>query len=109
MRQSKITFTITLDEKNFPEQIHWEAEESGMEGKKTAKSFMINVWDGSSEGTLRIDLWTKQMMVEEMRQFAYDALLGLADTYARATNEKEHAEMILGFAAQFGRSLKLIK
>ncbi len=109
MKKSEIKFTITLDEKNNPETIHWEAKDSGTEGLKPCNAVMISLFDSTDRGTLRIDLWTKKMMVEEMQRFFYESLASMADTYERATNEKEIATDIRRFANHFGKATKVLK
>lgn len=109
MKKSDIKFTVTLDKDNHPDTIQWEAKDSGVVGLKPCKSVMISLWDSADNGTLRIELWTKQMMVEEMQRFFYETFLSMADTYQRATNDKEVAVNIRDFATHFGKSTKVLK
>lgn len=106
MKQSDIKFTVTLDENNLPEKIDWIATDANE--RSTSKSVMISLWDAKENNTLRIDLWTKDMMVEEMKQFYHQSLLSMADTFERATGEIESAKDLRGFAQHFGEKLKLI-
>jgi gliding motility-associated protein GldC len=109
MKQSDITFSVTLDENKNPEKIHWSADDSGMVGKKACKSVLISIWDGNDKSTLRIDLWTKEMMVEEMQHLFYETFKSMAETYHRATNDSKTADEIGNFAATFGRITKVIQ
>lgn len=109
MKTSDIKFTVTLDKSNHPDTIHWEAKDSGIEGVKPCKSVMISVWDAADNGTLRIELWTKQMMVEEMQRFFYETFLSMADTYQRATNDKDISDNIRDFSKHFGKTTKVLK
>ena len=109
MKTSDIKFTIALDERNHPDSIQWEAKDSGVDGLKPCKSVMISLWDSAESGTMRIDLWTKQMMVDEMQRFFYETFLSMADTYQRATNDKSSAENIRDFANHFGKTTKVLK
>ena len=106
MKTSEIKFTVSLDENNLPEKIDW----SATDGNETSnsKSLMIALWDANENNTLRIDLWTKDMMVDEMKQFYHQCLLSMADTFERATNEAEMAKEMRGFAQHFGEKLNLI-
>jgi gliding motility-associated protein GldC len=106
MRQSEIKFTVTLDENNLPEKIDWSATDSGEQS--TSKSVMIALWDAKENNTLRIDLWTKDMMVDEMKQFYHQCLLSMADTFDRATGETESAKDLRRFAQDFAEKLDLI-
>ena len=86
MKQSEINFKITLDENNLPEKIDWSATE-GAE-KSSSKAVMIALWDAKENNTLRIDLWTKDMEVHEMKRFCIEIINGLADTIRNATNDE---------------------
>ena len=62
---------------------------------------MLAFWDGADKAALRIDLWTKDMMVDEMGDFFYQTMMTMADTYNRATNHKELVEEMKSFAKEF--------
>lgn len=106
MRQSEIKFTVTLDDNNIPQQIDWSAPDGGVDS--TSKAIMLSVWDANEKNTLRMDLWTQQMMVDEMKQFYHQSLLSMADSFERATGEREAAEAMRHFAQEFGERLKLV-
>lgn len=106
MKQSEIKFTVTLDEKNMPQKIDWSATDGGVDS--TSKAVMLSVWDAEAKNTLRIDLWTKEMMVDEMKQFFHQNLLSMADTLERSTGEKEAAKAMRNFAQEFGERMKLV-
>ena len=102
---SDITFTVTLDENKVPEKIEWHAEDSGMDGKMDTKAIMISVFDTASEETLRIDLWTKDMRVDEMARFYHQTLVSMADSLQRATNENAMAADMRDFAKHFASKM----
>ena len=106
MKTSEIKFTVTLDENNLPEKIDWSATDGNE--NSSSKSVMIALWDAKENNTLRIDLWTKEMMVDEMKQFYHQCLLSMADTFDRATGETEAAKDMRAFAQQFGEKMELI-
>ncbi|MFM7080212.1 MAG: gliding motility protein GldC [Bacteroidota bacterium] len=109
MKKSDINFSVLLDEQKMPESIHWRAEDSGMEGEKECSSVMISIWDSKEKCTLRIDLWTKQMMVEEMQHLFYETFRSMADTYRRSTNDEKAAAEITAFADKFGKMAGVLK
>ena len=106
MKKSEINFTVTLDENNLPEQIAWKATDGNE--NSISKSVMISLWDANENNTLRIDLWTKDMMIDEMKQFYHQSLLSMADTFERATSEAEMAKEMRAFAQHFGEKMELI-
>lgn len=106
MKQSEIKFTVTLDEKHIPQKIDWNATDGGI--ASNSKAIMLSVWDESAKNSLRIDLWTPEMKVDEMKQFFHQNLLSMADTLERATGEKEAAKAMRHFAQEFGERMKLV-
>lgn len=107
-RTADIIFNVHLDENNIPEKIVWSAEDSGF-NKKECKSMMISLWDKEEGVTMGIDLWTEDMLVEDMNIHFHQTFLKLADTYERATNNKEAASMLKTFAADFAVKTGLTK
>lgn len=109
MKTSEINFTVTLDDNRNPEKITWRADDSGLQGEKECKALLLSVWDRNESCTLRIDLWTKQMMVEEMQHLVYETIRSLGETYLRSTNDKNTADELQQFAAKFGKMAGVLK
>ena len=65
---SEIKFLVELDENRVPEKLTWTAQDGGVDAEE-AKAMMLSIWDGKAKETLRIDLWTKEMPVDEMKLF----------------------------------------
>jgi gliding motility-associated protein GldC len=89
MNKSTITIDVLMDESRVPETIAWQASDTGAENAQKAKAMMLAFWDGADKAALRIDLWTKDMMVDEMADFFYQTMMTMADTYGRATNHED--------------------
>lgn len=89
------------DENRVPDSIIWNATDTGAENAQKAKAMMLSFWDGAEKAALRIDLWTKEMMVDEMADFYYQTLMTMADTYGRATKYHEQVEEMKAFAKDF--------
>ena len=100
MRKTKITVDVELDENHIPEKIFWNAQDGGVEKQET-KAAMISVWDTQTMEALRIDLWTKEMPVDEMKRFFHQIFVSLGDTYKRATGEEDIADWIRQNAEEF--------
>ncbi len=101
MNASTITIHVELDEGRVPQRISWQATESTADKLQDAKAFILSFWDSAEKTALRIDLWTKKMMVDEMADFYYQTLMTMGDTFERATQQKELVEDIKKFARQF--------
>jgi gliding motility-associated protein GldC len=101
MSESSIHIKVGLDENKMPETIHWRAPGTSAEHDRNAKAFLLSLWDGSDKAALRIDLWTRDMMIDEMEDFFYQTLMGMADTYQRATRHEDIAQELKQFAKTF--------
>src|SRR5664279_6436838 len=87
--QSTITIDVELDNDKVPQHIKWNASDSSADMAQVSKAMMLSFWDGADKVAMRIDLWTKDMMVDEMADFYYQTMMGMADTYGRATHHNE--------------------
>lgn len=101
MLQSTITIDVTLDANRVPEQINWKATESTSADDRKAKAIMLSFWDGADKAALRMDLWTKDMMVDEMGDFYFQTLMTMADTFSRATHQEALVADMKKFAEDF--------
>lgn len=106
-RKTEIKVVVELDEKKMPEKILWQADDTDFDGLKESKTLMLSLWDKNDKVTLGIDLWTKDMLVDEMNQHYYQILLKLGDTYRRSTNNSDIAKMFDDFASEFAARIKL--
>jgi gliding motility-associated protein GldC len=101
MHKSTIHINVTLDEDRVPENIQWNATDSTAEMDQNAKAMMVTFWDGQDKAALRIDLWTKNMMVDEMGDFYFQTMMSMADTFQRATGQTELVKEMKTFAQGF--------
>lgn len=106
-KKSNIVFAVEVDENSVPEHIEWNAEAEKQGGP--CKAIMLSLWDEKERNTLRIDLWTKEMTIDEMKQFFHQTLLTMTDTYERSTGDRKLAEDMRDFCAYFGVQTGLIK
>jgi gliding motility-associated protein GldC len=103
---SEIKFIVELDENRVPEKLSWTAEDGGVEAEE-AKAMMLSIWDSKSKETMRIDLWTKEMPVDEMKLFFHQTLVAMADTFQRATGDEKMTDTMKDFCDYFAEKLEL--
>ena len=101
MHQSSIQVQISLDDQKIPQNIKWSASDSTAREAQEARAMMLTFWDPTDKTALRIDLWTKDMMVDEMADFFYQNLMGMSDAYLRATQDETLANEFKEFAKTF--------
>ena len=103
---SEIKFEIELDANRVPEKLFWTAADGGV-AKEEAKAFMLSIWDSKAKETMRIDLWTKDMPVDEMKIFFHQTLVAMSDTFKRATDDEKMADTMKDFCDYFAEKLEL--
>ena len=105
---SEIKLTVGMDENRIPEKLHWAAPDGGVDNMET-KAMLLSVWDHKNQEALRIDLWTKDMPLDEMKVFFHQTLTAMANTFKRATNEEKMTATMLDFCDYFAEKLELKK
>jgi len=105
---SKIEFTIGLDENKVPEKLNWSAQDGNIKNAET-KAVLISVWDPIKKDTLKVDLWTKDMPVDEMKQFFHQTLVSLTNTFETATQDEKMGATMRDFCDYFAEKLELKK
>jgi len=103
---SEIKIKVSLDENKIPEHITWSAPDGGVE-KMKSKALLLSVWDDKTKEALRIDLWTKDMPLDDMKVFFHQTLSAMADTFQRATSDDKMSETMRDFCNYFAEKLEL--
>ncbi|WP_420602625.1 gliding motility protein GldC [Flagellimonas sp.] len=103
---SEIKLTVGLDENRVPEQLNWSAQDGGIENEE-AKAMMLSVWDSKNRESLKIDLWTKDMPVDEMKIFFHQTLVTMADTFMKATQDEKMTATMRDFCDYFAEKLEI--
>src|SRR6195952_3577652 len=109
MNQSTIKIDVLLDPNKVPEQISWTATDSTADMAQKAKAMCLAFWDGADKTAMRIDLWTKDMMMDEMADFYYQMMMTMADTFNRATKQQGMTDDMKKFAKEFMQKFKAIQ
>ena len=103
---SEIKFKVALVENKIPEEISWTAIDGGIDNEPS-KAIMISVWDHKKKDTLKMDLWTKDMPVDEMKQFYHQTLVAMAESFERATDDAKMGATMKDFCDYFAEKLEL--
>lgn len=106
-RTAEIRLTVDLDADNVATRIQWQAAEAPGGGPAACQSMMLSLWDSGKKTTAAIDLWTREMTIEDMNVFCYQVLHKMADTYLRATQNEPMAQAMHEFGNRFGDGLGL--
>lgn len=107
-RTAEIRLKVDLDGDQFPTRIEWLATDSGAEAAE-CQSMLLSLWDRDKQATAAIDLWTKDTTIDEMNLHFFQVFHKLGDTYLRATQNADVANLIHEFGNGFGQRLGLIE
>lgn len=105
-RKTAITLEVTLDDNQTPENMHWSAPDGGVK-QQPMEAFFLSTWDKENQESARIDLWTKEMPVDQMQVFVHQTLVGIRESYLRATEDAQMAEAMQQFCDFFAEERKL--
>lgn len=108
MSQKKdINITVELDDNNIPEAITWNATDLSGQQEANCRAMLLSMWDHEKNDTLRLDLWTKEMTIDEMKIFFHQTMVTMADTLENATEENQMAEDMRDFTAYFADKMEI--
>ena len=107
MSKSKLTFDLELDENNVPKNIVMNSTDK-QAVNINLKSLMIAGWDETTKETLRVDLWTKDMMVNEMFIMYHQTLISMANTLEKSTGHDKLAGALKDYCEFFAEQTKII-
>ena len=105
---SKIELLVQLDENKIPEKLKWSAEDGGIESEET-KAIFLSVWDSKKKESLRVDLWTKDMPVDEMKMLFHQTVVTMSDTFLRSTQDEKMSATMRDFCDYFAEKLEIKK
>lgn len=108
MKKSDIVITVFLDENKIPEKMSWSAKDGGVQNQQT-KAFLFSSWDDVNQETMKIDLWTKDMPLDQMNVFFHQTLVSLSQSYLKATNNQKMSDSFNQFCDYFAEKLELKK
>ncbi len=104
-----IKINVGLDAKNVPVHMDWDADDQSPDSSaQDCKAILISLFDKEHRDTLKIDLWTTEMQIQEMDRFFYQTMRGLADTYFNATKNHKLANEMRRFVEYFGEETNII-
>lgn len=106
MKQSKINIEVNLDDDSVPENIRWQADDHPGDGWMDSKAVSISIWDPEQQDSLSLDLWTKDMNVDEMKRFYVNMLGSASNTILSSTGDEFMAEEVKNLCEKLVEYLK---
>jgi gliding motility-associated protein GldC len=108
VKNTQIKIEVGPDENNIPEEMQWTAPDGGVSDMDT-KAMLLSFWDAEQQETLKMDLWVKDMPMDQMQLFFHQTLMSLSDTYYRATQDEKMTASMKDFCDFFAEKLALKK
>ena len=106
-KKEKFSVEVIMDENLIPEELEWHSSQGEGESEK-ASAALIYLWNAKKNETFSLDLWTKEMSVEEMNKMMFQTIMTLANSYEKATSEDQLANAMRDFAEFFGEKTDII-
>ena len=101
-----LKFEVDLDENYLPINIEMDASD-GVTKEKKIRALLISAWSAHAKETLRIDLWTKDMPVNDMFIMYHQAMIGMANSLEKATGDEKLASSLRDYCGFFAEKTKI--
>ena len=107
MYNKDIKITVELDNDHIPTNIRWLADDMTLKHAADCRAMLLSLWDSRNKDTLKLDLWTKDMTVDEMKIFFHQTLITMADTLENAISDDRISEDMRDFCAHFAEKMEI--
>ena len=107
-KKTQIIIDVELDENKVPEQISWSAKDGGISNFQS-KAILLSFWDSENQETLKMDLWVKDMPLDQMKLFFHQTFVSMSDTFYKATNDEKMTQKIRDFCDYYAEVFNLKK
>ena len=99
-KKSQINIDVSMDENNVPEKLTWNASDVDEKPQET-KALFLSVWDSNTKQTLKMDLWTKEMPIDEMKSFMLQTFISMKNSISKATGDENLVNLVDDFCVEF--------
>ena len=106
MKQT-LKFEVELDENNLPNSIKM-LKEKASNSSIDLKALMIAGWDAKRKETLRVDIWTKDMPVNDMFIMYHQNMMGMATSLEKSTGQNKLANALRDYCDFFAKETKIL-
>ena len=105
MKQT-LKFEVELDANHLPVSIEMNASDVDA-NESSIKALMISAWAAQTKETLRIDLWTKDMSINEMFIMYHQTMIGMSSSLEKATGHEKLAGALRDYCEFFAEQTKI--
>lgn len=107
MQKKDINITVELDDENIATNIAFKADDMPNIDSVSCRAMMLSFWDSHNKDTLKLDLWTRDMTVDEMKIFFHQTLVTMADTLQNSTDDERIAGDMRDFCDYFAERMEI--
>ena len=108
MKENRLEFDVILDKDKNPVKIVMNSSDQ-QAVDVSLKSLFISAFDQKKNNTLTLDLWTKDMLVNEMYVMFHQTLLSMSDTLESSTGHDKLSGALKDYCAFFAEQTEIIK
>ena len=105
----RLTVDVAMDENMIPEEIIWKSNDEKNASEEKAAAALIYFWNKNQNETFNLDLWTKEMPVDEMDEFFYQSILTMSEAYFKATENNKIKDALKKFSKSLEKNLNVNK
>lgn len=104
----EVRIEVELDRQNIPSAIRWNATDLQGFDRAECRAMFLSMWDHRSKDTLKLDLWTRDMTVDEMKIFFHQTLVSMADSLEKAIQNEAVAGDMRDFCDYMAEKLDIL-
>ena len=109
MQTKNINIKVELDKDHIPSSIEWTADDLQGMDQASCRAMLLSLWDNRNKDTLKLDLWTRDMTVDEMKIFFHQTLISMADTLDQAIYDERISGDMRDFCDHFAEKMEIKK
>lgn len=107
MQKKEINITVELDDENVANNIAFKADDLSHADAIDCRAMLLSFWDPHNKDTLKLDLWTRDMTVDEMKIFFHQTMVTMADTLERSIDDERIAGDMRDFCHYFAERMEI--
>jgi gliding motility-associated protein GldC len=107
MPKKNIKITVELDDENIASNIAFKADDMPNVDAVNCRAMLLSFWDAKNKDTLKLDLWTRDMTVDEMKIFFHQTLVTMANTLESSIDDEKIAGDMRDFCAYFAERMEI--
>lgn len=107
MPKKNINITVELDDQNIASNIAFKADDMPNVDAVNCRAMLLSFWDAKHKDTLKLDLWTRDMTVDEMKIFFHQTLVTMANTLENSIDDERIAGDMRDFCHYFAEKMEI--